>query len=191
MDCLPARLDTRAAQWYIVAIMVRFLRVAASDADKLAAASKSAFENDIHYGAPSRDGKGGGPPGYDSPGWQRRMMRLGRYYKILVDDQIMGGFIVFPGAIREYELGRIFIHADLQNQGIGTQAMEFMFGEFPLARTWLVGTPAWNRRTRHFYEKAGFEQVEIRYDPRAGWDGVIYKRIVPPRSMTSPNMDGS
>ena len=105
-------------------------------------------------------------------------MRAGRYYKILVDRQIVGGLIVFPRAIREYELGRIFIHADFQNQGIGTQAMDFMFGEFPLAKTWTLGTPAWNRRTRHFYEKVGFEQVELRYDRRAGWDGVIYRRVV-------------
>ncbi len=94
----------------------------------------------------------------------------------MVDDQIVGGFIVFPRAMREYELRRIFICAGLQNQGIGTQAMQFMFGEFSLARTWAVGTPGWNQRTRHFYEKVGFAQAEIRYDPEAGWDGVIYRR---------------
>ena len=158
--------------------MVRFARAVSKDADRLALASKSAFENDIHYGAPNRGSKGMGPPGYDSPEWQRRMMRAGRYYRILVDGQIVGGLIVFPRAIREYELGRIFIHADFQNQGIGTQAMDFMFGEFPLAKTWTVGTPAWNPRTRHFYEKVGFEQVELRYDPGAGWDGVIYRKAV-------------
>ncbi len=156
--------------------MVSFVRAVPKDADKLALASKSAFENDIHYGAPSRDSTGGGPPGYQSPSWQRRMMRAGWYYKILVDNQIVGGFIVFPGAIREYQLGRTFIHADLQNQGIGTQAMDFMFEQFPLAKTWTVGTPAWNQRTRHFYEKVGFEQVETRYDPQEGWDGIIYRR---------------
>jgi GNAT superfamily N-acetyltransferase len=156
--------------------VVRFVRAMPKDADKLALASKSAFENDIHYGAPSPDGRGGGPPGYQSPSWQRRMMRAGQYYKILVDNQIMGGLIVLPGAIREYQVGRIFIHSDFQNQGIGTQAMDFMFGEFPLAKTWTLGTPAWNQRTRHFYEKVGFEQVETRYDPQAGWDGILYRR---------------
>ena len=157
--------------------MVRFLRAVPRDADKLALASKSAFENDIHYGAPNPDGKGAGPPGYQSPEWQRRMMRVSRYYNILVDDQIVGGFIVFPGALREYELGRFFIHADFQNRGIGTQAMDFMFGEFPLAKSWTLGTPARNQRTRHFYEKVGFTKVETRYNPQAGWDGIIYRRL--------------
>jgi GNAT superfamily N-acetyltransferase len=162
--------------------MLRFLRATARDTARLAWASKSALENDIHYGAPSRDGKGGRPPGYESPEWQRRIMRAGWYCKILLDNQIVGGFIVLSGPIREYELGRIFIHADSQNQGIGTQAMGFMFGEFQLAKSWMVGTPAWNERTRHFYEKMGFEQVDTRYDRRAGWDGIIYRRL--PRSGT-------
>jgi hypothetical protein len=88
--------------------MVSFMRATSRDAEKLASASKSAFENDIHYGAPGHDGKAGGPPGYQSTNWQGKMMRRGRYYKILVDNRIVGGFIVFPGAVREYYLCRIF-----------------------------------------------------------------------------------
>jgi ribosomal protein S18 acetylase RimI-like enzyme len=157
--------------------MVGFVRATSRDAEKLACASKSAFENDIHYGAPGHDGKAGGPPGYRSPDWQRRMMRTGWYYKILVDNQIVGGFIVLPGAIREYYLGRVFIHPDFQNQGIGTRAMDFMFEEFPLAKSWTLDTPAWNQRTRHFYEKLGFQETDTRYDRQAGWDSIIYRRV--------------
>ena len=157
--------------------MVRFLRAVPRDADKLARASKSAFENDIHYGAPNADGKGGGPPGYQSPEWQRRMMRGGRYYKILAEDQLVGGFIVFTRSLRQYVLGRIFIHADFQDRGIGTQAMDFMFREFPLAKSWTLETPTWNQRTRHFYEKMGFVDVETRHNPQAGWDEIIYRRV--------------
>jgi GNAT superfamily N-acetyltransferase len=160
--------------------MVRFVKATSKDADKLALASKSAFENDIHYGAPCGEGGAGGPPGYDAPGWQRRMMRAGWYYKIVVGNQIVGGFIVLSRRIREYYLGRIFIQADFQNQGIGAQAMVFMFGQFPLAKIWTVDTPAWNQRTRHFYEKAGFEQAETRYDREAGWEGIIFKKVVQP-----------
>ena len=160
--------------------MISFKKATSRDAEKLASASKSAFEDDIHYGAPAHGGKAGGPPGYQSPQWQRRMMRMGLYYKILVDNQIAGGFIVFPGAIREYYLGRVFIHPDFQNQGIGTQAMNFVFGEFPLAKSWTLDTPTWNQRTCHFYEKLGFRKAETRYDRQAGWDSVIYKRVTRP-----------
>jgi len=157
--------------------MVSFVKATSRDADKLAIASKCAFEDDIHYGAPVHGGKAGGPPGYQSADWQRRMMRMGSYYKILVDNRIVGGFIVFPGAIREYYLGRVFIHPDFQNQGIGTRAMSFMFDEFPLAKIWTVDTPAWNQRTGHFYEKLGFRKYDTRYDRQAGWDSVIYRRV--------------
>ena len=140
------------------------------DAATLARISKRAFHSDIHCGAPGL----GGPPGYKSEAWQRKMMHIGQYYRILVDDQIVGGVIVFRQQPRCYELGRIFVDPDFQNQGIGTQAFEFLWKEFPLAKKWTLGTPAWNRRTRHFYKKVGF--VEVGTD---GHDGILFERQIP------------
>jgi GNAT superfamily N-acetyltransferase len=142
--------------------MIRVAKARSKDAAALAQISERAFHSDIHCGAPGL----GGPPGYDSEQWQRKMMRIGQYYKILVDDQIVGGFIVFRKGTREYELGRIFVDPEHQNQGIGTQAFEFLWQEFPLTKKWTLGTPEWNRRTRHFYKKVGF--VEIGSDGRGG-----------------------
>lgn len=85
--------------------MIQFIKARPSDAEKLAQASKRAFDDDIRYGAPGP----GGPPGYDSAAWQTKTMRLGDYFKIVADDQIIGGIIVFRKGIREYNLGRIFI----------------------------------------------------------------------------------
>jgi GNAT superfamily N-acetyltransferase len=157
--------------------MTRFEKARPKDAGALARASERAFHSDIHCGAPSI----GGPPGYDSEVWQRRMMRIGQYYRILRiresgDDQIVGGFIVFRKGTRHYELGRIFVDPDFQNQGVGTQAFEFLWEEFPLAKKWTLGTPAWNRRTRHFYKKVGF--VEVGEDGR---DGILLERRIPAR----------
>lgn len=107
-------------------------------------------------------------------------MRTSWYYKIVVDNQLVGGLVVFPGTIREYYLGRVFIHPDFQNQGIGTLAMDFVFRQFPLAKSWTLDTPAWNQRTRHFYEKLGFQQTATRYDRQAGWDSIVYRRVTQP-----------
>ena len=93
-------------------------------------------------------------------------MGIGDYFKISVGDQIVGGVIVFRKGPREYELGRILVDPDYQNQGLGTQAMEFLWEEYPLAKRWTLGTPAWNHRTRHFYKKVGF--VEVGTDGRGG-----------------------
>ena len=141
----------------------------ARDAGRLAQTSKLAFHSDIDCGAPEI----GGPPGYDSVRWQARMMRLGDYYKIMVDDLIVGGLIIFRKAVRQYELGRIFIEPAFQNQGVGAQAMAFLDEAYPLAKCWTLGTPLWNRRTRHFYKKVGF--TEIGED---GQGGVLFERLI-------------
>lgn len=154
--------------------MIRFEKATSKDAGTLARVSERAFHSDIHYGAPGV----GGPPGYNSEHWQGRMMRVGQYYKILADDQIVGGIIIFRKGTRHYELGRIFIDPDFQNQGIGTQAFEFLWQEFPLAKKWTLGTPAWNRRTRHFYKKVGF--VEVGEDSRGG---ILLEKHIPARAL--------
>jgi GNAT superfamily N-acetyltransferase len=153
--------------------MIRFEKAKPRDASTLARISERAFHSDIHCGAPGI----GGPPGYNSEAWQRRTMRIGQYYKILVDDEIVGGFIVFRKGTRHYELGRIFVDPDFQNQGIGAQAFEFLWKELPLARKWTLGTPAWNRRTRHFYRKVGF--IEVGTDGR---DGILLEKRIPART---------
>jgi RimJ/RimL family protein N-acetyltransferase len=139
------------------------------DANTLAQISERAFHNDIHYGGSGT----GGPPGYNLDGWQRRTMKVGDYYKILVADQIVGGVIVFRKRTREYELGRIFIEPDYQNQGVGTETFALLWQEYPLAKKWTLGTPAWNQRTRHFYKKVGF--VEMGEDGRGG---VLFEKVI-------------
>jgi predicted acetyltransferase len=155
--------------------MIHISKARPADAKVLAQVSKDAFDNDIHYGAPGP----GGPPGYDSPGWQAKMMRLGDYYKIEVEGQIVGGFIVLRRRAREYEMGRIFIAAEHQNQGIGTQAMEFLWQKYTLVKKWTLDTPHWNARTRRFYKKMGFD--EMGQDARGL---ILFERRIPaiPRS---------
>jgi len=152
--------------------MIRCEKAKPKDAVALARISERAFHSDIHCGAPGL----GGPPGYSSEQWQREMMHIGDYYKVLVGDQMVGGFIVLRKGPREYELGRIFVDPDYQNQGVGTQAFEFLWEEYPLAKRWTLDTPAWNRRTRHFYKKVGF--VEVGTDDRGG---ILFEQRTPAR----------
>ncbi len=136
----------------------------------LARVSGRAFDNDVNYGAPGT----GGPPGYKSDMWQIRMMARGYYYKIILveaGDLIIGGFIVFQNSYGDCELGRIFLDPEYQNQGFGTQTMAYMESVFPEARRWTLGTPLWNRRTQHFYEKAGYVRIGTE-----GRDGVRYEK---------------
>jgi len=152
---------------------VRLLKAKPVDAATLVQISKRAFDHDIHHGAPGP----GGPPGYDSDLWQRRMMLAGDYFKIMLADRIVGGAIVFRKRPREYELGRIFVDPEFQNQGIGSEAFELLWQEYPLTKKWTLGTPAWNQRNRHFYAKLGF--VEIGQDGRGG---ILFEKASKPPS---------
>ena len=148
--------------------MVRFEKARLADAAVLAEVSKRAFDHDVHYGAPGP----GGPPGYDSAAWQAKVMRFGDYYKILEGKRIIGGLVVMRRGAREYEVGRIFIEPEWQDRGIGTGAFEFLWTKYSLAKRWTLDTPAWNRRTRHFYEKLGFVEC--------GEDGdgcILFERV--------------
>jgi GNAT superfamily N-acetyltransferase len=151
--------------------MLKVVRANSRDADTLAQVSKQAFDNDVHYGAPGP----GGPPGYDSAAWQSRMMKVGEYYKVVLDSRTIGGVIVFRKGVRAYEVGRIFIGPPHQNQGIGKQVFEFLWETYPLAKRWTLGTPKWNARTRHFYARVGFEEVG-----EDGRGGVLFERRVEP-----------
>jgi RimJ/RimL family protein N-acetyltransferase len=146
--------------------MLVYERARAEEAKALARVSWKAFDNDVHYGAPGP----GGPEGYKSEVWQSTMMKRGKYFKIVQEGKLIGGFLLFRKGPDHYELARIFLHPDVQNQGLGTQIMHYLLDEaFPEVRRWTLGTPTWNSRTQHFYQKFGFIRVKserrgVRYE---------------------------
>jgi GNAT superfamily N-acetyltransferase len=131
------------------------------DAEMLADISRRAFHTDVDRG--NTEGPGG-PPGYDDPAWQRRMMAACDYYAILQDGELIGGIIAYATAPCEYEMGRIYIAPEWQGQGLGKQAMALLWPLFPEARVWRLDTPTWNVRTRRFYAGQGFVETVVTED---------------------------
>jgi GNAT superfamily N-acetyltransferase len=68
--------------------------------------------------------------------------------------------IVF-GSGGDHWLGRMFVDPDLQNRGIGSEAMELLERELPDATRWTLETPPWNRRNHSFYRKAGYSRTGV------------------------------
>lgn len=134
---------------------IRIEAATEADAEALVRAQIAAFHHDdvIHPGVGV-----GGPPGYDSPEDMRHKMHAGRCYKIVVDGQIAGGFVLFVDPPRETHVGVIFIDPAYQNQGIGAQAMRFIEQQHPADR-YTLDTPQWATRNQHFYEKLGYRRV--------------------------------
>jgi GNAT superfamily N-acetyltransferase len=140
-------------------MIITFERAIPVDAVALTEVQTRTFDDDSRrfLGQPS-----GGPPGYDSVGWQvQRMQRGADYYKILADGQIVGGMIVFKPGPDTMVLGRIYVDPDFQDRGIGTQAMAWVEAQYPGAQTWRLDTPTWATRNHHFYEKLGYKRVRV------------------------------
>ncbi|MGA9762213.1 MAG: GNAT family N-acetyltransferase [Gaiellaceae bacterium] len=101
----------------------------------------------------------GGPPGYDSTDWQREAIESGSYYRVIDTDRIVGGLVLFPLAGGSVKLGRAFLEPECQNKGIGRELLRFAESAFPETRRLVLDTPIWNMRTRHLYEKFGYERA--------------------------------
>lgn len=142
-----------------------------TDAETLADISRRSFDSDQDLGAPVP----GGPPGYDDPNWQRRMMKAGDYYAVIADGSLVGGAIVFDKGGGEVEVGRIFIDPSHARLGIGHRAMGLVMERYPHARRWILDTPVWNPRTRAFYEGLGFTRYG-RLVLDDGFELVLYER---------------
>ncbi len=149
-------------------------RAKEEDAETLADVSKRAFHSDFEVGAPNREG---GPLGYDSAAFQANIMKWLDYYKILLDGKIVGGLMVEKKRPCHYECQRIFVDPDYHNQGIATKAFEIAWKIYPDAKIWTLGTPEWNVRTKHFYEKLGFVQVGWTKEEKE-WRGRYYEKIM-------------
>ena len=134
------------------------------------------FDDDTqkHLGEPK-----GGPPGYDTGEFFRQWMireNASTGYKIMVNDKIIGAFIVFISGKGNNVLGTIFIDPVYQNKGIGTRTWKFIEETYPQTKSWRLGTPSWAKRNHHFYEKkCGFKKVEERPEEGVGISFIYQK----------------
>jgi len=154
--------------------MVEFKKAKIEDAEALMKVQKRTFDDDSRKFAGNEMG---GPPGYDLIKWQIDMMQQCKYYKILSDDIIIGGIIIIKIAENHYELGRIYIDPDYQNEGIGYQAMKFIDEEFDGCQKWTLGTPDWAVRNHYFYKKCGFKKVGLEGPLPEGFMEVRFEKI--------------
>ncbi len=138
---------------------VSILPAELKDAEILVDISRRAFDSDIEVGAPGK----GGPPGYDSVQHHRESIlnKSFDYLKILYDDKIVGGTSVFRITDVHHEIFNVFIDPEYHRKGIGTRSFELIKARYPQAKRWTLDTPAWNARTKSYYERLGFTQYGI------------------------------
>ena len=156
------------------------------DATALTEACRSAFDSDSQYGSPGP----GGPPGYDSVEWNADKIRNRYldYYKILSEDQIVGGFIVGDRGPDYQVCERIWIDPNQMRKRLGTRAFQLIWEQYPTADLWVLGTPEWNTRTNPFYQSIGFAQIGKTHE--YSWDGIYYEKRTSGRFPKAMSMIG-
>jgi GNAT superfamily N-acetyltransferase len=160
----------------MVVVDIHFEEATEDDIPELTEVMTRAFDDaQKHLGKPN-----GGPDGYDTGDFFRKWMLSYREsvgYKVLVDGKIVGGFIVWLLRHGKNNLGTIFVDPDYQDQGVGSQAMRFIFTTFRDATSWTLETPSWALKNHYFYEKNGFQKV--REKPTGNHEGTsfLYRKI--------------
>ena len=95
-------------------------------------------------------------PGYDSEDMQKYHARDGRYYKILLDEALVGVILISTTGREHARIDRFYIHPAVQGQRIGTVVLELIESLYPQVKLWTLDTPQKSPRNHHFYEKNGY-----------------------------------
>ncbi|MEG0295838.1 MAG: GNAT family N-acetyltransferase [Clostridium sp.] len=149
--------------------MAKFFKVSDLDVEILIDVAIKAFQEDkIKYGVI--------PPEIDTIEWHVANMVNGMYYKIVLNDNIVGAINLYDLGNNSVRIGSIFIDPEYQNQGIGTEAMKFIENKYPNTRKWSLDTPYQNYRNHYFYEKHGYVKVD-EIKPTRGIDFRVYEYL--------------
>jgi GNAT superfamily N-acetyltransferase len=137
---------------------IHFKIASTRDAERLTIVSVRSFHSDYFVGGRKSIG---GPVGYDSTEFHKQTIEeASKFYKILMDDRIIGGFWFFNRNVKHAYLSRIFVDPEFHHKGVGLLSFKFLFQNYPEVKQWSLQTPIWNTRTPKFYIKLGFEIVK-------------------------------
>jgi GNAT superfamily N-acetyltransferase len=157
---------------------LKYARITEKDIPDLTLVMTRAFDDDAqkHLGVEK-----GGPEGYDDGEFFRKWLfsyEESQGYKILLDGQIVGGFIVWLLEDRKNSLGTIFVDPAHQDQGVGARAWKFIETTYPDAQSWTLGTPSFAVKNHHFYEKCGFVKIREEEEPGHPGTSFIYQKMM-------------
>ncbi len=124
----------------------------------------------------------GGPAGYDNGEFFRKWLfpySESKGYKIILDDRIVGAFIVWIYKHGRNRLGTIFVDPDDQDRGIGSRAWEFIEASYPDTQSWQLRTPSFAVKNHYFYaHKCGFHKVGEEEAPEHPGTCFIYEKVM-------------
>lgn len=101
----------------------------------------------------------------------------GRFYKILVNNNLVGAICVFWREDVQFWISPMFILPTEQGKGIAQKAIKLIEEMFPQAITWELATILEEKRNCHLYEKMGYIKTGISKELNENATLIFYKKI--------------
>ncbi|WIY58943.1 GNAT family N-acetyltransferase [Bacillus arachidis] len=101
----------------------------------------------------------------------------GRFYKILVDNNLVGAICVFWREDVQFWISPMFILPTEQGRGIAQKAIKLIEEMFPQAITWELATILEEKRNCHLYEKMGYIKTGVSKELNENATLIFYKKI--------------
>lgn len=139
-----------------------FSIIVEEDVESLTEIMTRAFDEDarIHLG----EGRTDGPGGYNDGSFLRKwaLNSSSEAYKISLNGELIGAYIIWINDDGNHYLGNIFIDSSIQNKGLGREIWGMIESRYPDTKKWIAETPGFSKRNHNFYiNKCGFHLVEI------------------------------
>ncbi|RUT44410.1 GNAT family N-acetyltransferase [Paenibacillus anaericanus] len=105
-------------------------------------------------------------PGFDSIAMQQYHARSGHYYKILLQNTLVGVVLISTTGREHARIDRLYIDPQFQGKQIGSIVLQHIENLFPQIRTWTLDTSQKSPRNHYFYEKNGYKLISEDQDER-------------------------
>ncbi|MEK3889841.1 GNAT family N-acetyltransferase [Bacillus sp. FSL K6-3431] len=139
--------------------IITIVKAAISDAEKLTEIIKRTFDKEAKKWLQNQDNiidYNIQPPGYSSIEMTKYMIEELKCFKVIQNEEIVGGIIVTITGKSFGRIDRIFVDPIHQGKGIGSCVIHLIEEEFPNVRTWDLETSSRQINNHYFYEKMGY-----------------------------------
>lgn len=148
--------------------MIRLKRAEVEDAEQITNIKILAYNKEIN----TYLGRDGGPPGYDKIESEIDIINRFIAYKILLDDEIIGGLFLYLEGNTIMHFEDFVIHPQHQGNGYGYKVLCMVEKLHPDVKEWRLSTPVFSVGNQHLYEKFGY--IEINRDE----DEIYYRKFL-------------
>ncbi|RKD33985.1 GNAT family N-acetyltransferase [Lacrimispora algidixylanolytica] len=104
-------------------------------------------------------GRNGGPPGYDKVESEKDIITNFIAYKIVLDNNIIGGLFLIPIEGNKMRFEDFVINPVYQNNGYGYKVMQLVEMMHPDIKEWQLSTPVFSVGNQHLYTKFGYKEI--------------------------------